>query len=82
MTSLTDETDRYVSTILVGEPVLIALTYRNSFMLFKAGKKTLVMERRVTTTFEVNRNRGLLRFFPSDPTVRGRMGYHGDTFHP
>ena len=39
----------------LGEQVLIALTYRNSFMQFKAGEKTLIMERCVTITFEVNR---------------------------
>ena len=39
----------------VSERVLIALTHRNLFTLFKAGKKTLVMERCLTITFEVNR---------------------------
>ena len=51
--SLTDKTDRYVSTIFVGERVLNALTHRNSFEHFKAGKKTLILEPYVAITFEV-----------------------------
>ena len=42
-------------------------------MRFKAGEKTLIMERCVTITFEVNRIRCLSGYLPSDPGIRGRM---------
>jgi hypothetical protein len=51
--------------------MLIALTHRNSFKLFKAGKKTLVMEWCVTKIFEAGRIEVYWDIFPVIPASEG-----------